>query len=85
MAGEGSEALLGAALEAVGNQLSENDPPETTQTLERLMAEGYSREDALALIARIMAIEIYEVVKTGLSYNQDRYLGALNSLPELSE
>ena len=85
MAGEGSEALLGAALEAVGNQLSENDPPETTQTLERLMAEGYSREDALALIARAMAIEIYEVVKTGLSYNQERYLGALNSLPELPE
>jgi hypothetical protein len=85
MAGEGSGALLGAAMEAVGNQLSENDPPETAQTLERLMEEGYSREDALALIARAMAIEIYEVVKTGLSYNQERYLGALNSLPELPE
>jgi hypothetical protein len=82
---EGPAALQRAALEAVEDQLRKDDPPEATRTLERLMADGYPREDALALIAQVLAVEIYEVIKTGLSYNQERYLGALNALPELPE
>ena len=31
-----------AFLAVVENQLRDNDPPETRQTLERLQAEGYS-------------------------------------------
>ncbi len=85
MAGEAFDRLRDAALEAVENQLREDEPPETGQTLERLMGEGYSREDAIVLIGRVLAVEINEVVKTGLSYSQERYLEALKDLPNLPE
>lgn len=85
MADDAFDRLRGAVLEALENQLREDEPPEARQTLERLMGEGYSREDAKTLIARVLAIEINEVITTGLSYNQDRYLKALATLPDLPE
>ena len=85
MAEEGSETLRRTILEAVDNQLREDDPPETRQTLERLMAEGHSREEAITLIGQALSVEIYEVMKSGLPYNQERYLMALGSLPNLPE
>jgi hypothetical protein len=42
--------LQQAILEVVENQLRANDPPETRQTLDRLLASGYSRKDAIKLI-----------------------------------
>jgi len=37
-------------LQAVDNQLRANDPPETKQTLDRLISEGYSKKEAKELI-----------------------------------
>jgi hypothetical protein len=37
-------------LEAIENQLRDNNPPEVSRTLSRLMNDGHSREDALRLI-----------------------------------
>lgn len=85
MADDAFDRLRGAVLEALENQLREDEPPEAGQTLERLIGEGYSRDDAKTLIARVLAVEINEVITTGLSYNQDRYLNALANLPDLPE
>ena len=38
--------LAAAIMEVVENQIENNDPPETLETLNRLMAQGMSREDA---------------------------------------
>ena len=38
--------LKASFLEVVDNQLKANDPPETRQTLDRLIAQGISQEDA---------------------------------------
>jgi len=50
MSGERKETktnprLRAAFLEVVDNHLRDNNPPETKETLERLMAEGYSAEN----------------------------------------
>ena len=69
-------------LELVENQIRENDPPEVRHTLERLMAEGCSRDEAKRLIAIALSVEVYHILKDGESYNHDRYVWHLKRLPE---
>ena len=68
---------------AVEKQLAENNPPQVAWTLERLLAEGIMREDALKYIACALSIEIFEVLKHGATYDEARYLRNLARLPEL--
>jgi len=42
--------LRRAILEVVENQLRDNTPPETRATLDRLIAEGCSRKEAIELL-----------------------------------
>jgi len=70
-------------LEIVENQLRDSDPPETSQALERLVADGYSNQEAKKLIAAVVAMEIYEVLKHNRSFNRLRFTQALSRLPEL--
>ena len=74
----GAEILL-----AVENQLAENKPPQVALTLERLLAEGIEREEALKYIACALSIEIFEMLKHGATYDEARYLRNLARLPEL--
>ena len=74
----GAEILL-----AVENQLAENNPPQVAWTLERLLAEGINREEALKYIACALSIEIFEALKHGATYDEARYLRNLARLPEL--
>jgi len=77
--------LRAALLEAVENQLKNNNPPETRQTFERLIREGISEQDAKVLIASVVAVEIFEVVNRREPYNSERFVQALSRLPELPE
>src|SRR5438552_2416272 len=70
-------------LEIVENQLRDGTPPETRTTLGRLMGEGYSREQALELIACVVSSEIFDVLKSGQPYQEPRYLAGLRALPRL--
>ncbi len=70
-------------LEIVENQLRDGKPPEARQTLERLMAQGYSAGEARQLIASAAASEMFEVIRSGRPYNEARYVAALQRLPEL--
>ena len=49
-----------AILEVVENQLREGTPPETKQTLERLVAGGQAVEDAKRLLGVVVAQEIFD-------------------------
>jgi hypothetical protein len=75
--------LRRALLEVVENQLREGTPPETRSTLERLLGEGFSREQALELIACVVSSEIFDVLKSGQPYQEARYLAGLRALPRL--
>jgi hypothetical protein len=78
-----SPELRRAILEVVDNQLREGTPPETRDTLDRLMKEGFSRERALELIACAVSTEIFDVLKSGRPYQADRYVAALKALPRM--
>ena len=75
--------LKATILEVVDNQLRANDPPETRFTLERLMAEGYSENAAKELIGCVVTSEIFDVMKNEEEFNLQRYVCALNKLPQL--
>ena len=47
--------------EVVDNQLRDGTPLETRQTLERLIAEGHTRQEARRLIACAVVSEIFDV------------------------
>ena len=50
MAEQPDQRLKRAIIEVVRAQLRENDPPETKQTLERLLQQGFTEQEALKLI-----------------------------------
>ncbi|MEA2032504.1 MAG: hypothetical protein U9N41_02845 [Euryarchaeota archaeon] len=55
--------LMGSDVEVVENQIRENNPPETKKTLDRLLKKGYSKDDAMKLLGRVVLGEIYKVLK----------------------
>jgi hypothetical protein len=72
-----------ALLEAIENQLRENNPPEVSETLSRLTSAGHSREDALRLIGAVLATEVYEIVRQHRPFDERRYVANLKALPTL--
>ncbi len=76
-----NKILNDAIMEVVENQINGNDPPETKQTLNRLLSEGYTEKEAKKLIGGVVAVEIFEVLKQGRPYNQKKFVDSLNALP----
>ena len=74
--------LKSAILEVVENQLQANDPPETRQTFDRLISEGYSEEDSKKLIGLVVTSEIFDVLNKQEPFNSKRFVRALNELPQ---
>jgi hypothetical protein len=78
-----SPVLRKAIYEIVDNQLRDRNPPQTKQTLDRLVAEGYSAEEARRLIANVVAIEVFDILKNNQVFDEARYVSALRCLPRL--
>ena len=76
------EIMRAAFMEVVDNQIAANDPPETKQTLNRLISEGWSDEDAKALLAQCVIVEVFRAGKYGEQFNQGRFLYNLKNLPD---
>jgi hypothetical protein len=73
-------ALRKAVLATVENQLNENDPPETRQTYERLLAAGHTVERAKELIGSAVAEEIWHVMFDQKPFDIKRFRRFLNKL-----
>ena len=69
-------------LEVVENQIQDNDPPETRQTVDRLLAEGYTADEARRLISTAVTVEIFHIVKDHEPFNRERFLRNLARLPQ---
>lgn len=69
--------LKAAILEVVDNQLEDNDPPETKQTLDRLMAVGYTEQQAKEKIAVVAAYHIYDIMHDNKEFDREKYIGDL--------
>ncbi len=72
-----------AIFEIIENQLRDRTPPETKQTYDRLIADGYSHDETMKLLGFVVACEISDVLRERKPFNLPRYVVALNALPEL--
>jgi len=79
---EDNPHLKAAFLEVVKNQLEADDPPETRETLNRLVSQGISEEDAKMYIAQAVCVEIYSMLKHEKVFNPKRYAKNLKRLPK---
>ena|SRR5918911_3821014 len=77
-------AVAEAVLEIVDNQLRDNSPPETRQTLDRLVAEGHSAEYARRLIGFVILVEVNDMLRERREFDAARYAAALRRLPSVS-
>ena len=77
-----NEIVREQIFEIIKNQIASNTPPETKQTLKRLINVGYSDQDARMLIGQCLAVELFDVLKHKKPYNNDRYVSNLKKLPE---
>ncbi len=75
--------LHASLMEMVNEQMAENDPPETRETVERLLAAGYSPEYARRMIGFLIVYELTEGMFHKTPFNQKRYIENLRRLPEL--
>ena len=74
--------LRATFLEIVKNQLKANDPPETKETFNRLVAQGLSEEDAKVCIAQAVCVETFDMLKYKRPFNLKRYVKNLQRLPK---
>lgn len=75
-----NQSLKKHILEAVNNQIKQNDPPITRVTFERLRESGYTEQQAKEKIGAILIEEIYDVMKNKEVFNEERYTNKLNSV-----
>jgi hypothetical protein len=75
-----SPRLKATILEVVENQIRNNNPPETRQTLERLLAAGYSRQQAIEMIGAALTEEIWNVMHDHKPYDHARFTALLDQL-----
>jgi hypothetical protein len=74
--------LKAAFLQIVSSQLRANDPPETRETLDLLVSQGISKEDAKIYIAQAVCVEIWDALHNNKPFNEQRYVNNLQHLPE---
>ena len=72
-------------VEAIENQLADNDPPAAQATLNKLTLVGYEREESLHLMALVLADEIHCMMAEDRAFDGVRYEQNLRNLPELPQ
>ncbi|SRR5258708_27142641 len=72
--------LKTAILEVIENQIRNGDPPETQQTLERLLVAGYSRKQALEMIGSALVEEIWAILHDHKPFDRVRFTALLEQL-----
>lgn len=80
---EHNPRLKKVILQVVSNQLRTNQPPETKETLERLISEGYSKEKAREMIGAVVTAHIYDMLKEQHKFDTTQYVKDLKKLPGL--
>ena len=71
--GEYNPYLKATLLEVVDNQLRDNDPPETRETLERLMASGHTEQSAKERIASVVLMHVYDAMHDLKDFDGEKY------------
>lgn len=69
-----------AVVEVIENQIRNGDPPETQQTLERLLVAGYSRKQAIEIIGSALVEEIWAILHDHKPFDRARFTALLEQL-----
>lgn len=77
------EAVKARLFEVIEKQIRDSDPPETAETLTRLLRAGRTRDEAMKLIGAALVSEVYGVMKSQTPYDNARYVANLTRLPEM--
>lgn len=64
-------------------QINTLDPPETRETLDRLVGQGVKRDEALKMIGYVVGVEFFQAIGNEGGYDQVRFIKRLSELPEL--
>lgn len=72
-------------VEAVENQIVGNQPPAAQAALNKLALVGYSREESIELMARVLAHSVGVMLDNDAPFDMPAYEQALRNLPELPE
>ncbi len=79
---ETNDILRKQIFEIITNQIKNNDPPETKLTYKRLIDSGYSDFETKQLIGQCVTIEIFNVLKHKMPFDEKRYVKNLQQLPK---
>ena len=71
--------------DAIENQLLANDPPAVQAVLNKLTLVGIPREEAIDMMAYVLAVEIQHSFMQERGFDADNYERMLRALPELPE
>ncbi|MDD3721526.1 MAG: hypothetical protein PHW92_03425 [Lutibacter sp.] len=81
---ETNEKLREQIFEIIKNQLRDNDPPETKITFDRLRKQGFDDFQTRQMIGQCLAVELFNIIKFGKSYDNEQYIKNLIALPKES-
>ena len=70
-------------IQAIKEQIRQNDPPETKETFDRLRRDGHAKQEVYRMLGCVMTSEIYEVMKHERVFDRDLYVQRLRALPKL--
>jgi len=70
-------------LDVVEKQVQSDTPPQTRETLDRLVAQGFSNEEAKHLIGSVVVMEMRAVVEESRAFSRERFVSLLEDLPRL--
>lgn len=67
--------------DAIENQVRDGNPAAAAQTLERLLAAGHARADAIRMMAEVLALEVRAILEQERPFDMQWYVAALQALP----
>jgi hypothetical protein len=79
---EANERMREQIFEIIKNQLRDNKPPETKLTFDRLRNQGFDDFQTRQMIGQCIAHELFDILKFGKPYNNERYIRNLKTLPK---
>lgn len=80
MSEQGRADLKQNILPVVERQLETGEPPETRQTLDRLLAAGYRRDQAVQLIGSAVLQEIWHILHEHRPFDRDHFRTLLDQV-----
>jgi len=79
---EHNEELRQELFKVLNNQIRDNKPPETKETYDRLLKEGFDDFETKQLIGQCLSVEFFDIFKSGKPFDNERYIKNLKALPK---